>query len=137
MSFESPDSATAPDGDSVTALLPASARPDHQAVVEGLRPEDPSPDESHPGLVLLRNLNGAYARADRRGRFRLQVPQAGRYFLLVVSANSQRPEREQLRASDVAEIGRYFVPVPQLIGTNKFQWNELLLLKDRQVKLSF
>jgi hypothetical protein len=81
-------------------------------------------------------MGGAYARSDAEGDFKLQVPR-GRYFVLIISGNSERASSEELDKTQLAQIGRYFVPATELIGRNRFQWREELIANDKRLDLSF
>ena len=126
-----------PDADSVVLVFPVSRRPDPKIPVEGLRPSDRVPDASHPGVSALRDLGGAFARADRNGQFQLQVPDAGRYFILVISHHARRAESEQPKTRDLAQIGRYVLPASEILGRQQYSWREWNLREDRTLDVEF
>jgi phage FluMu protein Com len=105
-----------PDEGSVVVLLPATKRPDEKAASTGLGPDDPQPDEDHQALAMLRSLGGDYTRADRKGRYQVRVPTTGRYYLLVISRSHRRSENEQPKPSELAQLGRYFLPATELLA---------------------
>jgi hypothetical protein len=126
-----------PDAGSVVILVPAGVRPDEKATARGLASTDAMPDTTHPGLRVIRDLGGDYARADRRGRYRLRGTGPGSHFLLVISAHQRRSNEAQLRARDLAEMGRYFVPATDLIGDFRYDWREIRLAQDQRVDITF
>lgn len=126
-----------PDEGSVVLLVPVSIRPDTKIPPSGLRPDDPAPATDHPGVAGIRSLGGECTRVNRQGKFRLRVPKANRYYLLLVSRHALRSDREQPTASDLAQLGRYFLPATQLLGKHKYAWREIVLRDDRQFNITF
>jgi phage FluMu protein Com len=137
VSYQGPQGRAMPDAGSVVLLLPAAKRPDQKGVAAGLRIEDREPEEGHPALGMLRSLGGDYARADRSGRFRVRAAAPGRYFLLVVSKHERRSTSDSPAPSELAQLGRYFVPATDLLGEQRYRWQELLVRRDEQVDVSF
>jgi hypothetical protein len=125
-----------PDAGSVVIAFPVGRRPEPKIAVDGLRPADPSPAANHPGVVAVRDVGGAFARADRKGQFRLRVPNVGRYFILVISKNAQRPESEQPKTRDLAQIGRYVLPASEMLGRQRYSWQQLNLRDDRTLDIT-
>ena len=125
-----------PDADSVVLLLPVARRPDPKIPVQGLRISDRAPGPEHTSVIALRDVGGAYTRADDRGRFALRVPNVGRYFMLVVSQHAKRGEDVQPKTRDLAQIGRYLLPASDLIGQQRYSWLELNLRDDRSLDVA-
>jgi DNA-directed RNA polymerase subunit RPC12/RpoP len=134
---QSPTGAPVPDAGSVILLLPAERHPDEKFSAAGLRPEDPLAAEDHPARMLLRELGGDYARADRRGRYRVRAAAAGRYHVVVISRGQRRAADQSPAASDLARLGRYFIPPTELLGEQQYRWQELLLRQDQQLEIRF
>jgi hypothetical protein len=126
-----------PDEASIAIILPLATRPDQKAAVEGLRVTDPEPGEDHPGMAVIRSLGGDYARVDRRGKYRLRVTTPGRYYLLIVSHHARRESHEQPQPSDLAQIGRYFVPATSLLDNQQYTWKELRVRADMEFNCTF
>ncbi len=126
-----------PDESSVAVIVPSSTRPDQKATADGLRPADPAPAVTHPGMAVIRSLGGDYARVDRQGRYRLRVPAPGRYFLLIVSHHARRESHQQPQASDLAQIGRYFVPATSLLDSQQYTWREVRIRDDLEFNCRF
>ncbi len=134
---EGSGSSSIPDQGAVVILFPVTKRPDEKGSAEGLGPESPDPADDHPTLAMLRSLGGDYARVDRRGRYRVRAAGSGRYYLLIVSKHVKRASGEQPKATDLAQLGRYFVPASQLLGQQRYQWTEIQLRTDRVMDVSF
>ena len=89
------------------------------------------------GNPLIYFVNTDYARADGNGEFQLRVPDAGKYYLLVVSRNSQRPAQRPIVTQDLAQIGRYFLPATELLGQQNYQWSGETIRRDRTLNVLF
>ena len=76
-------------------------------------------------MAVIRSLGGDYARVDRHGKYRLRVTTPGRYYLLIVSQHAKRESGQQPQASDLAQIGRYFVPATSLLESQQYTWKEM------------
>jgi hypothetical protein len=127
-----------PDEGAVIALLPQSeARPDEKAPVAGLRPDDPTPGDTHRGIAILKSAGGGYARADANGRFQLQVPDRGRYLLLVVSNRSQLRSIEQIQTADIFKLGPYFDNAADLLGNHRYQLTQESIRGDSEFPVVF
>ncbi len=125
------------DESSIVIIVPLASRPDQKAAVEGLRPSDPEPGETHPSVAVIRSLGGDYARVDRRGRYRLRVTTPGRYHLLIVSRHAKRADGQQPQATDLAQIGRYFVPATSLLDSQQYTWKEMRIRDDIELNYTF
>jgi hypothetical protein len=110
------------DADAVIVVLPAGESPLRPLAVEGLRPQDPPPADSQPGLQAIRQLGGAYTRARASGEFSLVVPQPGKYHVLIVSRHAVRSAGSPIREVDLIEMNRYFQSAAALIATAQYRW---------------
>jgi hypothetical protein len=114
---------TIPDDGALVFVLPIDRKPEQRAPVEGLRPQDEPPREDHPSLVVVRSINGGFARTDTEGRFRLRLPDVGDYYVLVVSHTSDRSADEQIDRDHLAELGSYFdPPAAELLGNRRYSF---------------
>jgi phage FluMu protein Com len=127
---------TTPDAGAVVVIVPRDLRPERQASMLGLRPQDPPPDPDHDGLQTLFGLGGDYARTDAEGRFQLRVPNRGNYFLLAISAHAGQDDREQPK-STLAQIGRFFQLTPNMFEGHALRWQEEKVQRDRQLNIVF
>jgi phage FluMu protein Com len=127
---------TTPDGGAAVVVVPRDLRPEQQASMLGLRPQDPPPSEDHAGLQALYGLGGDYDRADAQGRFQLRVPDRGNYFLLVISEHAGQDDREQPKTT-LAQIGRFFQLTPNMFEGHAIRWQEENVQRDRQLNIVF
>ena len=116
----------------VVIILPQNSRPgmNEKIPVADLRPDENTPHRNHPALQSIRELGGDYTRTDANGSFQLMVPKTGRYYVLILSARSRQQE---LSRDDIAQIGRYFIPATDLLGSNRYRWKAELVTTDKQV----
>lgn len=137
VSFSVADRAV-PDPGAVVLLLPAQAsRPDEKAPVNGLRPMDPTPDESHRGIAIVRQLGGAYVRTDEHGRFRARLPGRGRYLALVISRSLEPPDGPRSIDEDVAKLKPFFDDAAQLLNSRRYQLTLETVRGDQQLNVVF
>jgi hypothetical protein len=136
VSYTSSGGSISPDPGAVVIVVPQDRRPnpDEKAPIEGLRPGDPLPDATQPSIARLKAIGGDYARADERGNFKLRVDRTGEYFLLVVSKNAQRKASERPEGVHLAQMGRYFLPAPELIGDQRYAWLAETIKRDKEYK---
>jgi len=127
-----------PDEGAVVAILPQSqGRPDEKAPSVGLRPGDPLPTADHRGLSIIRELGGAYTRADAGGRFQIQVPATGRYLVLVISREKQSRSPDDINTADIVKLGPYFKDAADLLGDRRYQLTQETLRGDKQIQVAF
>jgi hypothetical protein len=124
------------DHGAVAMVFPQGARPETKLEILGLRPRDPEPPQDHPAVLAIRNLGGDYARADQDGAFRLHLPDRGKYFLLIISANRRNSDPEIPRPI-LAQIGRFFQLAPDLFAGYDYRWQEETVRGDRQLNFVF
>jgi hypothetical protein len=127
---------TLEDHGAVAMVFPQGARPEAKLEILGLRPRDPEPPQDHPVVLAIRNLGGDYARADQDGAFRLHLPDRGKYFLLIISANRRNSDPEIPRPI-LAQIGRFFQLAPDLFAGYDYRWQEETVRGDRQLNFVF
>ena len=127
-----------PDDGSVVIVFPTDRRPagDVRMAIEGLRPGDPVPNNDNISVRTIRGLGGDYARTNENGEYRLRLP-SGRYHLLVISRRSTRSSTEMLEMTDVAQIGRYFGSVTELLNNRKYQWRVVSLQRNETLDTIF
>ena len=128
--------AAAPDAGSIVIVVPHDSKPDRRARLQ-LENLASVTNENDPTVAALREFGGDLAVADESGQFALRVPDTGRYYLLVLSANSQRPAQEELSRIHLSEMGTYFGPALRLLGDRKYQWRTENITRDRQLDVMF
>lgn len=126
-----------PDAGAVVIVVPQDRRPDDKAPVEGLRPDDPAPAPDQPAIARIKSIGGDYVRADEQGNFKLRVPDTGDYFLLVISRHARRKPGERHESVHLAQIGRYFIPAPDLVDTQQYRWRSESIKRDKDYKFAF
>ena len=128
-----------PDDGSVVIAVPAERRPaaDGRVAIDGLRPSDPVPADGHVSLRTIRSLGGDLVRANDEGNYRLHLPEPGRYHVLIISRRAQRSGGDRLEVNDVAQIGRYFSDVVQLVDDRKYQWRSLTVRGESTLDATF
>jgi phage FluMu protein Com len=137
VTYKSSGGADLPDEGAVVIVVPELQRMSEKAAIEGLRPDDPIPDADQPGISRLKSIGGDYVRADEQGYFKLRVPDTGDYFLLVISRHARRKASERLDTVHLAQLGRYFVPAPDLLGDRQYRWRLETVKRDKEYKFSF
>jgi hypothetical protein len=109
-----------PDADAVIVIVPKDAIAEHKIDIKGLRPRDPAPTEKNPAIQAIELLDGAYARADRMGKFSV-VLRPGSYWVLALSRHVARPASQPPKPDDLDLLGRYFLRGGDLLGTAKYE----------------
>ena len=111
------------DPDAVVIALPEVEDPLKKKIsIHGIRPQDAAPRASDPSVLAIEKLGGAYARTDDSGSFWMQVPQQGKYRLLLISRHAERPRDSEMEELDADEMGKYFTLPRDLIGRHKYRW---------------
>lgn len=125
------------DAGAVVIVLPQDVQKiDERAPVSGLRPRDATPEETHRGLAILKQIGGGYAKADKEGKYQVRVPRQGKYFVLVISRSKEGAVAE-VDALDLRRIARFFESATELIGSQKYQFSEERFAADRKFDVSF
>ena len=125
------------DVSAVIVALPQTEQLDERAPIAGLRPDEPPPAPTHRGLEIIRTIGGAYGRADEQGRFQIELPASGKYFVLVLSANAKRPSGQQPSTEELLKMSRYFENAADFLGPNRYQWTAETLRSDRRFNVVF
>jgi len=110
------------DKGAVVIALPDGKYPQKTLPIQGIRPQDPSPAESQRTVRMIRQLGGAYAKANAEGDFSMVVSQQGEYRLLIVSSHAARPQGVKLDEFDLAEMEKYFELADHLVNRFKYRW---------------
>lgn len=127
-----------PDEGAVIILLPQNnEKPEERATAAGLRPDDPPPPESHQGLAVLRQLGAGYARADDNGHFEIQLPDRGRYLMLVISQARQLKTAADIDTQDILKIGPFFDNAADLIGKQRYKLKAESIRRSTPINVEF
>ena len=126
-----------PDTGAVVVVLPVDVKPEQKVPVDGLVPSAPSPAPDDPGLQAITAIGGDYVRADVNGEYRVRVPDHGKYYVLVLSGNARRSPSTELKRSDLAQLGDFFLPAPDLLGQSRYEWSEQTIRRDTTFDVAF
>ncbi|MCA9164003.1 MAG: RNHCP domain-containing protein [Planctomycetales bacterium] len=127
---------TVPDDGAIVVILPQNARPDptNKFPAQPLMPGSSSAETDQQLRGGIRDLGGDFVRVDATGEFTLNVPDRGKYFVLVLSRSAARPPGELPKPTDLAQIGRYFLPADELLGNSRYVWQDETVRGDRRMK---
>ena len=113
-----------PDLGAVVIVFPRDKIPDEKFELDGFRPQDPPPDGNSTNYLGLQLLGGGIGRTDDKGRYEIGVPSTGKYYILFISNHSTRAAGDDPSSVDLAEIGRYIILAPDLLGESAYHWEE-------------
>jgi hypothetical protein len=126
------------DAGAVVAVIPQNQlRPDDKAPAVGLRPEDTLPGANDRGVSVLRELGGAYARTDNRGRFQVKLPDRGKYLILVISNSRQLKSLDEISTKDLVELQPFFDNAADLLGRQRYQLTQEVVRGDWRLDVVF
>lgn len=127
-----------PDEGAVAVVIPEGAeRPDEKAPIAGLRPTDSVPATSHRGLAILRDLGGGYARADAAGQFMIELPDRGRYLVLVISREKRSRSAGEISTADILKLGPYLDNAADLLADRRYQLTAETIRGERRIEVAF
>jgi phage FluMu protein Com len=124
------------DQDAVIIALPQGKSPQKRISSEGIGPRAVTND-AQGAAGAIRQLGGAYTRADASGDFSLVVPDRGRYHLLIISRHAIRPEGTGIDEADLIEMQRYFGNPDLLIGRHKYRWTSAEISSELEITQTF
>lgn len=108
------------DEGAVAIFLPQDREPARRIDTPGIRPED-APPPGYSSLRKIRELGGVYVRADGAGEFSAVLPRAGDYYVLLISAATQRSSRDDVDQFDLEDLNRYFRRPEYLLDRQKYR----------------
>lgn len=96
-------------------VIPVGKTPASEKLpLEGLRPEDRG-RQSRAGVDRLRTIGGSFEYADPQGRFQIEVAQAGKYWVLILSRHKTREKETGLLAGDRPILDQLFADAARLV----------------------
>ena len=111
------------DENAVIIVLPAGKLPQKKMEISGIRPQDP-PLETHKTIRrIVDELEGAFGRADASGEFYFDLPDQGKYHVLLISSHAKRPENSSVDEFHLTELEQYFTMPERLIDRYKYRWS--------------
>lgn len=122
----------------VVIVLPVDNLPDQNSrfPVAGLHPDDPPPGEDNETVQAIESLDGVYLRSADEGRFDFMVA-PGKYRVLIISAHVHRANNTQPQGRDLATLGGYFLPAPDLLGNFQYRLQTLDLPRQAPIDQRF
>jgi hypothetical protein len=120
----------------VVVFLPFDAQPDERGSLIGLRPGD-DPTQGEMGRNFVQLLGGRVGRCDQRGQYSVQLPDRGRYFLLVISASAPPRPRIELAPQEVAQLARFFDLRDDPLEDSRVQWRVEPIRDSRKINVNF
>jgi hypothetical protein len=121
-----------PDAGAVVIFLPQTRDPGRRVSAQGLRPDEAVPDAPLAAAQELRDMGGAYTRADEQGRYEVQLADRGTYYVLVISSQAQRQAGEDVNTQDLVKINRFVENAADLLADSRYQFSTESVRGDRQ-----
>lgn len=110
------------DKGAVVIAVPENLAPQDQPLPgEELNPSRPVPKRSDQLVRTIEDWGGDYRRTNEVGEFELFL-KPGRYHVLFISQQSERPQHAEPLRDHLVSMGRYFSPPEQLIGPHRYRW---------------
>lgn len=116
---------TVADDGAVVVAMPLYHTPTEKIGQFGLRPGDEKDDEYKQQILFVEAAGGSYVRTDADGNFMLTVRQIGKYYLLYISAHTQRRSGDAIKGPDLRRIQQHFRRPEILIGQRKYHIQEI------------
>jgi hypothetical protein len=126
-----------PDAGAVVLFLPQTKDPGRAITADGLRPEEPLPDTPLAGAEALRNLGGAYTRADENGRYQVRLAEPGTYYVLVLSGHARRGAGQDIQTQDLVKLRRFVENASDLLADSRYQFTTESVRGSRQLNALF
>ncbi len=113
-----------PDQGAVVLLLPVGRRPARPLSARVFQPGQ-SPRNNDPNVLRLEEWGGAVARVDTAGNYRLAVPGAGTYWVLILSRHARRPRDRSVEKQTMHFLQQWFSPAGVLVGRSKYLFQQI------------
>jgi hypothetical protein len=137
LTYRGDDGRRLPDAGAAVLMLPTGLALDERIPVEGLQPGSSMPDGGAAAERILESLGGAYQRTDDEGRFELIAPGPGTYHVLLISRHARRRVGVSPNPDELASLGRFFHPAPELMGRLKYDWTERTIQPGKPLEHDF
>ena len=121
-----------PDAGAVVIFLPQTRDPGRRVSAQGLRPDEAVPDAPLAAAQELRDMGGAYTRADEQGRYEVQLADRGTYYVLVISSQAGRQAGEDVNRQDLVKINRFVENAADLLADSRYQFSTETVRGNRQ-----
>lgn len=137
LQFQSIRGGMSVDSEAVVIVLPVGRQPDEKLSPEAVRPDAVVPDAQHPTVLGIRSIGGDFARTESNGSFSIEVPKAGEYYVLFMSAHIRRSDDVPPTTIEIAQIARYFKQADMLLGANAYRWSKEVIQGDAKLEHTF
>lgn len=128
---------TLPDEGAVVVVLPQTEDVGQRIKPQGLRPDEPLGELPPEGAEQIRNMGGAYARADDKGQFQVHLASGGKYYVLVLSSHVRRGGDDIVKTDDVAKLGRFIESANDLLADSRYEFRTESIRGDRKLNEVF
>ncbi len=128
---------TLADAGAVVMFLPQTKNPGRAITAQGLRPEEPLPEAPLSGAEELRNMGGAYVRADEQGRYQVQLAEPGTDFVLVLSGHARRGAGQDIQTQDLVRLRRFVENASDLLADSRYQFTTESVRSSRELNAMF
>jgi hypothetical protein len=105
----------------IIAVPESLAAQDQPLPGEELNPARPVPKRSNQIVRTIEDWGGDYRRTNEVGEFELFL-KPGRYHVLFISQQSERPQHAEPSRDHLVSLRRYFSPPEELIGPHRYRW---------------
>ncbi len=130
VTYQQTDQRLADEG-AVVIVVPADQRLRSRPDLDGLRPDSFKPLEN-PAIEAVEAIGGRVVRINEQGAFDLKLVGPIDVNVLVISKHASRTGNQPISRSQAADMGRFFFPVEDLLGSKKFVWTKLKLNRESQ-----
>ena len=120
----------------IIVLLPLDAIPENKGPLIGLRPGDASA-ETLQSQTFLKEIGGAMAKCDERGRFETKIPKRGKYYLLAISSTGALRASAPPSQQQVGQMAKFFDMAGEPLEKFRFQWRIVDLRNETPLNVDF
>lgn len=103
ITYQTAGGETRPDAGALVIAIPETWAGQLRLSPVGLRPGDAEADQS-AAMIMAAGLGGGAARADEAGRYRLPLPQPGRYTVVTISRFAERAADATVAPDDITRL---------------------------------
>jgi len=124
------------DKGAVVIAFPETLEANKKLPGEELSPARPMPSRTDELVRTIEDWGGDYKRTNDAGDFELFL-KPGKYHVLLVSQQSERPRQIEPDRNHLAAIGRYFTSPEMLIGPYRYRWTVEEFHEDSELRRVF
>ncbi len=121
-----------PDHGSVVIVVPQNVFPDRSNKIAAAQvAPNASPSAASSAIQNIREIGGDLTLVKTDGTFELNVPDRGKYYVLVLSRHMRPVEDVSTVRNDIGRVGRYFTPADELLGGFRYAWRPETVKRNR------